>query len=452
MIGRKSLSEIKGKRIQIAGSADSSVSIQQLILANSIVYNLVIEILSLGGGLVITLGHEPKKEDIPLIFDWTIIDAITHYLDQKEITQWKDNSSKQIIGVVYNKFKERIPQFRKELWKKLAKSNYFGLTVLPEVSSFGGNLRKIQLNLGDILIILGGSKGVYDLAKLYASNNKLVIPININLKKEGTIKILEEIYLNPNSFYPSGISEYIISLLNSYQIEENSPDISEIISVIIKIIESIKNIPYTKRSDVTVPSSKKVLLEPQILTILINDMATLQQINRIISREEDKYSLFLSALLNNSLKPYGYFTDIHDLSGKIEKSDDTNSMLGGLGELDIRILNSNRELAHICEALILRSINKNYTKEHLKKIFEYDAIGLPVNFMIVYSKVKYFSKLWGKYINLVNEFNFPYPLTKEGFKDLSNELSQYAEIKIGLTNHMREGRICKLYHFFLNFN
>jgi len=263
---------------------------------------------------------------------------------------------------------------------------------------------------------------------------------------------LEEIYLNPNSFYPSGISEYIVSLLNSYQIEENSPDIPEIISVIIKIIESIRNIPYNKRSDVTVPSSKKVLLEPQLLAILINDMATLQQINRIISREEDKYSLFLSALLNNSLKPYGYFTDVHDLSGKTEKSDETNSMLGGLGELDIRILNSNRELAHICEALILKSINKNYTKEHLKKIFEYDAIGLPVNFMIIYSQVKYFSRLWGKYIKLVNEFNFPYPLTKEGFNDFSNELSRYAEIKIGLTNHIREGRICKLYHFFLNFN
>lgn len=43
-------------------------------------------------------------------------------------------------------------------------------------------------------------------------------------------------------------------------------------------------------------------------------MATLQQINRAIYPEEDKYLIMLSALLNNTLKPYGYFTDIHDLS------------------------------------------------------------------------------------------------------------------------------------------
>jgi len=120
--------------------------------------------------------------------------------------------------------------------------------------------------------------------------------------------------------------------------------------------------------------------------------------------------------------------------------------------MDMRILNDHGDLTHICEALILRSINKKYTEEHLKKIFEYDNIGLPINFMIIYSKVKYLSKLWEKFVNLVSEFNFIYPLTNDGFKDFSNEFSKYAEIKIGLTHHKREGKICKLYHFFLNFN
>ena len=48
-----------------------------------------------------------------------------------------------------------------------------------------------------------------------------------------------------------------------------------------------------------------------------------------------------------------------------------------------RILNGTGELCHIGEALILNSIDKDNTKAHLKKIFDYDANGLPINFMII---------------------------------------------------------------------
>lgn len=451
-IGRISLSDIKGKRIQIAGSANYSVLPQKLKITHSIVYNLIVEILSQGGGLVITLGNEPKKEKFPLIFDWTIIEAVISYLNQKDILQWKEDNSKPIIGVVYNKFKERIPEDRKGLWKKLSKSNHFGLKVLPDVSSFGGNLRKAQSDLGDVLIILGGSKGVYDLAKLYANNNKLVIPINVNLKKDGTKRILEEIYNDPDYFYPHEYSEHIISLLNSYQIDEDLVEESEVITTIINIITTIKDIPFDKRDNQVILAQYDLLTEQKLLKIMIQDMAILQQKNRAIKPEEDKYSLFLSELLNKSLEPYGYLTDMHNLSGKTEKINDRNPALGGLGEIDIRILKKNGELTHICEALVLSSMLKKYIEKHLKKIFDYDANGLPINFLIIYSKAKYFSLLWEKYSEFIEAFNFQYELTEDQFKDLSADLTKYANIKIGLTSHKREGRICKLYHIFLNFN
>ena len=157
-------------------------------------------------------------------------------------------------------------------------------------------------------------------------------------------------------------------------------------------------------------------------------------------------------MLNRSLANFNYFTDSQDLCGKTEKSENKNSKLGGMGEVDLRFLNGNRELCHLAEALILDSIRTDYTKAHLKKIFDYDANGLPVNFMIVYSKVKDFYSLWQKYLNLVKEYEFEYPLIDEEFIDLSEDLSKYAGIKVGLTNHLRAGRICKLYHFFIDFN
>lgn len=192
------------------------------------------------------------------------------------------------------------------------------------------------------------------------------------------------------------------------------------------------------------------LTEEKILQILIKDIAILQQTKMMLKEEEDKYILYLSKLLNNSLAPFNYFTDVQDLSGKTEKKDNKNPELGGIGQLDLRILNGNGELCHIGEALILNSINTNYTKAHLKKIFYYDANGLPINFLIIYSKVKDFDSLWQKYSNLVRDYNFEYPLVKKEFVNLSKKLSKYAGIKIGLTTHLRDGNLCKLYHFFID--
>lgn len=223
------------------------------------------------------------------------------------------------------------------------------------------------------------------------------------------------------------------------------------------VIKPIMVLEKTKEFAIEVKKSlieveKKELTEKKLLQILINDMATLQQKNRAIKEEEDKYTVILSELLNRSLAAFNYFTDVQDLSGKTDKMANKNPELGGIGELDLRFLNGNRELCHIGEALILNSITTDYTKAHLKKIFDYDANGLPVNFMIIYSKVKDFNSLWQKYLNLVKEYEFEYILIDKEFIDLSENLSKYRGIKVGLTNHLRDGRICKLYHFFIDFS
>ena len=220
------------------------------------------------------------------------------------------------------------------------------------------------------------------------------------------------------------------------------------------VIKPINLIKKTKETTKESPTEvvKKMLTEDRLIHILIKDMATIQQTKMMPKEEEDKYTLYLSGLLNNSLAPFNYFTDVQDLSGKTDKKENKNPELGGIGQLDLRILNESRELCHIGEALILNSINRDYTKGHLKKIFDYDANGLSVNFMIIYSKVKDFNSLWQKYSNLVKEYDFQYPLVDKEFVDLSKELIKYAGIKVGLTKHLRDGRICKLYHFFIDFD
>ncbi len=211
------------------------------------------------------------------------------------------------------------------------------------------------------------------------------------------------------------------------------------------ISETIKPLEKTKEE-------KGKLTEDNLIQILITDIASLQQKNRAIKEEEDKYTVILSEMLNRSLVSFNYFTDVQDLSGKTEKSENKNPELGGMGELDLRFLNENHELCHIGEALILDSMRTDCTKAHLKKIFDYDANGLPINFMIIYSRGKEFNSLWQKYSNFVKNYDFKYQLIEKEFFDLSDKLSKYSGIKIGLTNHLRDGRICKLYHFFIDFN
>ena len=208
----------------------------------------------------------------------------------------------------------------------------------------------------------------------------------------------------------------------------------------IMLLENTKE-PAIEVKKSPIEEQKKELTEDKLLQILINDMATLQQKNRAIKEEEDKYTVILSEILNRSLAPFNYFTDVQDLSGKTDKMANKKPELGGMGELDLRFLNGSRELCHIGEALILNSIRTDYTKAHLKKIFDYDANGLPINFIIIYSKVKNFYPLWQKYSKLVKEYEFEYPITNDEFIDLSENLSKYAGIKVGLTNHLRAGRI-----------
>lgn len=193
------------------------------------------------------------------------------------------------------------------------------------------------------------------------------------------------------------------------------------------------------------------LSEGKLIDILVKHMATLQSSNRTYKEEEDKYTHNLSNLLNGSLNQFNYRSNTKELTGKTQKIDTKHPNLGGIGEADLIIYNERNEICHIGETLILKSIDKKYTEEHLKKIFDYDANGLRINFMIIYSKVSHFDILWEKYGELVKSYNFKYKLLRNEFTDLSDNYSPFASIKVGLTSHSRNNRMCKLYHFFLDF-
>ena len=98
----------------------------------------------------------------------------------------------------------------------------------------------------------------------------------------------------------------------------------------IMLLENTKE-PAIEVKKSPIEEQKKELTEDKLLQILINDMATLQQKNRAIKEEEDKYTVILSEILNRSLATFNYFTDVQDLSGKTDKMENKKPELGGWG-------------------------------------------------------------------------------------------------------------------------
>lgn len=364
-----------------------------------------------------------------LIFDYTIIEGINEfYLSNL-------NEEKPIVfTILYHSYKNKIPLERKLLISDLMKYDFVRIKELPQLSSYGGKLRSELAKKTDVLIILGGSRGVNDLVEKCLQENKIIIPLNIDMGKPGAFNCFDMINKGSLNLYPLNIKDYAISEITKFYLKTEF-DIEESIERVLKLVVNL--------------IKEK---EEEIVKLIIKDLKVLQEKNRAIKPDENKYSIILVEFLRRSLKTLGYFPHTQEPSGKTKKGYDDRLTHGGMGELDIRIVDKNNELKHICEIFILTYLNSSVISEHLNKLFDYDVNGLPVNIIIVYSKADDFYSLWIKYLDFLSKFNWNYPLVDTNIEDLSEKRDFPAEIKLSLTRHHREGLICKIYHFFVNLN
>ena len=149
---------------------------------------------------------------------------------------------------------------------------------------------------------------------------------------------------------------------------------------------------------------------------------------------ENERNSFVSSIL----EAQGYYVKDQSLWGKSNEGKSP-------GEIDIFVRQSNGEPFSIIEALNLDSLNKSYIDLHLKKIFGYDPNGLKHNFILVYSTAKKFSELWNKYIKYMPIVEYPYT-----FVEFREKESNYSELKIGTSLHLRSSQRVYLHHVFIN--
>jgi hypothetical protein len=140
-----------------------------------------------------------------------------------------------------------------------------------------------------------------------------------------------------------------------------------------------------------------------------------------------------------------YIRDLLDTMGYLGNRDQTRlgTSSGGkdAGEVDILVRKDNRPFS-IIEALNLSSVNESYISLHIDKIYRYDALGYKCNFIVSYVKTTDFLTFWDKYVLFVQSYIYPFELVKFEIP----KYNQYSELKMAVTELMRNNIVTKLYH------
>lgn len=173
---------IKKRFIEISGSAGEKADAHLLKRCHAAVREITRLILRRGGGLVSTLGADPRLDpgdpDTGRVFYWTILSEVAAFLRVAE--QSGQTSSETLVKVVCSRktLSEAIPPARRALWDELLASNRVQIQRLNVDWTGGAYIRQQQARAGDAVVLLGGGEGVEHMAALYVERGRPVIPLD----------------------------------------------------------------------------------------------------------------------------------------------------------------------------------------------------------------------------------------------------------------------------------
>jgi hypothetical protein len=205
---------LAGRRIQIAGSASASTNPAVVRYGHEVIARLVTNIMTAGGGIVVSAGREPRPEgaaaDAPgLTFDWTALEAAAQCV-QRGCGTWPAESGLPIVVVSSEKAESEIPDNRRPLYDELLRSGRVQIESIMPGSRAAALLRQRQAVFGDALVIFGGGTGVEHSADLYLSRRKPVVPFDLALgasRDDGTggaLRLAKQARAEPDRFLRFG--------------------------------------------------------------------------------------------------------------------------------------------------------------------------------------------------------------------------------------------------------
>ena len=190
------MGNLKDKFIHLTGSVPADCPGHDVALVKRFVAGLAEGILRNGGGLVVLVNKGEPNSTIP--FDWDAIEAAVEF---ETVFQ----SRRVLLRTVRRSdYQSALSEEQLELLGRIARNTED--QSIPARDWTGGTIRRQQLQQADAAIIIGGSKGVEDTAKLMRKVGKPVLPLNFHVgsqpQETGGARLYEESLANPGSYMP----------------------------------------------------------------------------------------------------------------------------------------------------------------------------------------------------------------------------------------------------------
>jgi hypothetical protein len=204
------MNHLRGRRIQISGSAAPESAPERRAYAHDLVANAVRAILRAGGGIVVGVGKEPRAPDagtesLPLTFDWSALEAAAECIRDND-APFPEPGGAPVVVVSSEKAESEIPEPRHALWEQLLASGRMRVESIRPGSRAAALIRQRQAEFSDALLALGGGAGVEHSADLFLERRRSVIPLDLPLGASrgdgtgGAERLAKEARADPSRF------------------------------------------------------------------------------------------------------------------------------------------------------------------------------------------------------------------------------------------------------------
>ena len=198
---------MNGRFVLFSGSASASSPGERLDQAVQFLGCLVPQVLQAGGGFVLLLGDEDRArgdDDRPRTFDWEILRSVERYA---ESTTGGTRTYARVV-ISDDAWADRMSAGNRQTFSNLQQRGAMEVERIRREEYAGGTYRRVECELADALLALGGGRGTYIVGREMLDLGKPVLPLDLDIGAfsedgEGALLLHRELQANPSLFFPA---------------------------------------------------------------------------------------------------------------------------------------------------------------------------------------------------------------------------------------------------------
>ena len=198
---------MNGRFVLFSGTASSSCPDERLDQAIQFLGCFVPQVLQAGGGFVVLLGDEDRtrgEDGRPRVFDWEILRCVERYA---ESTTGRVRTYARVV-IPDNAWLDRMSDGNRRTFSNLQQRGALEVERIRREEYAGGTYRRVECELADALLALGGGRGTYIVGREMLDLGKPVLPLDLGIGAfsedgEGALLLHRELQADPSLFFPA---------------------------------------------------------------------------------------------------------------------------------------------------------------------------------------------------------------------------------------------------------